>query len=243
MLRILLTLSILLSLTLSTYAQLTRQGTVLGRDTLPLAGVTVLNLRTQSIAVADDNGSYAISFQHGDTVLFRAIGYYPLAIAAERIPAILRLQTQVLDLERVEITRRDYRRDSLERREEYRQAFNFRRPRFTEMVMIVPTGMAFNIHKVYQGLSFKKNKRKERFRSRLINYEQELYIDHLFTPQLVAQYTNLEGDSLQYFMKTYRPAYQQLNNMAGYDLLFYIKQSAARYRQGSPPGSTTQEAQ
>lgn len=217
-------------LTFSAQAQSVLQGTLLGRDSLPLAGATIQNIRTRSISVSDNNGVYSIAAGTSDTILFRAIGYYPLALHVNIIPPVLYLRTQTIDLQGVEITKRNYLKDSLERRQEYNKNFNFRRPKFTEMVKVVPMGIAFDIHKIYDGLSLKRMKRSEVFRSRLINFEHEQYVDQLFTPELVARYTRLDGDSLKQFMKSYRPSFEFVHGITSYDLLSYIKKSASTYR-------------
>lgn len=221
----------------SAQAQSVLQGTLLGRDSLPLAGATIQNIRTKSISVSDNSGAYTISAGSQDTILFRAIGYYPLAMSVGIIPPVLHLRSQAVDLQGVEIVKRNYLKDSLERRQEYGRNFNFRRPKFTEMVTVVPMGIAFDIHKIYDGLSLKRMKRSEVFRARLINFEHEQYIDQLFTPELVVRYTGMEGDSLKQFMRSYRPSFEFMHGISSYDLLLYIKQSAAKYREeGDPAG-------
>lgn len=217
-------------LAFSAQAQSVLQGTLLGRDSLPLAGATIQNIRTKAITVSDNNGMYIINVNATDTILFRAVGYYPLAMNVKIIPPVLYLRSQAVDLQGIEIVKRNYLKDSLDRREEYGRSFNFRRPRFTEMVKIVPMGIAFDIHKIYEGLSLKRMKRSEVFRSRLINFEHEQYIDQVFTPELVARYTGMDGDSLKQFMRSYRPDFAFVHGISSYDLLFYIKTSATKFR-------------
>jgi len=85
-------------LSLSAQAQSILQGRILGRDSLPLAGVSIRNINTRSITISNSNGLYSITANDNDTILFRAIGYIPLAMRAMLIPRPLYLRSQMIGL-------------------------------------------------------------------------------------------------------------------------------------------------
>lgn len=217
-------------LSLSAQAQSVLQGRILGRDSLPLAGVSIRNINTKSITISNRDGLYTITANNNDTILFRAIGYIPLAMRAMIIPRPLYLRSQVIDLQGVEIVKRNYLKDSLERREAYKKGFNFRRPKVQEVVKIGFPYIAVNIHQLYKALSFKSNKKADVFKERLINFERDQYVDQRFTPELVANLTGLDGDSLQHFINRNRPSYEFAVSASQYDLLLFIKQAVEKYR-------------
>lgn len=223
-------------LSLSAQAQSVLEGRILGRDSLPLAGVSIQNIHTKAVTISNSDGHYSIPANNNDTILFRAIGYVTLALRTALVPRTLYLRSQAVDLRGVEIVKRSYLKDSLERREEYQKGFNFRRPKFGEVVKIIPMGIGININQLKKAVSFKSNKRADIFKERLINHEQEQFINQRFTPELVANLTGLEGDSLQHFMHHNRPSFEFARDASQYDLLLFIKQSAEKYRHPTSAG-------
>ena len=63
-------------------------------------------------------------------------------------------------------------------------------------------------------------------------WEQQKYVDYTFNERLVTNLTDLKGDSLQIYLKKFRPSYEQLRNMNEYTFYFYIKETAELYRTG-----------
>lgn len=211
-------------------AQSVLQGRIMDRDSLPLAGVSIQNIHSKAVAVTNSEGFYSITANDRDTILFRALGYVTLALRTALVPRVLYLRSQAMDLHGVEIVQRSYLKDSLELREEYQKGFTFRRPKFGEVVKIIPLGIGININQLQKALSFKSNKQSDAFKKRLINYEQDKFIDQRFTRELVANLTGLDGDSLRYFMDHHRPSFEFAREASQYDLLLFIKQSAEQYR-------------
>lgn len=216
---------------LSTTAQ-TVQGNIMGKDSLPLPGVFIQNIHTKVYSVSNGDGYFSISAGPLDTLFFRAAGHLPVSFRAISLPGILYMRPEIIQLAGVEIVRKSYREDSIALREEFRKNFNFRRPKIQEVLVIMPTGIGVNIFQLYKALSFKNNKRQLTFKSRLQKYEQEQYVSQFFTPQLVAQYSGLQGDSLQRFILMHKPDFQFMKDASTYDLLLYIKQAAERFRKG-----------
>jgi hypothetical protein len=233
--KILLLIGLFSGTAFSAAAQSAVTGMVSGRDSLPLPGVSVRNIRTNSMTITNGNGAYSIAAGPGDTLFFSAMGYLSIGMRAELVPAELRLRTLVTSLPGVEVVQKTRRRDSLETREEFRAAFNFRRPKVHEVVMITPVGIGVNIHKLYKALSFSNNKRSETFKRRLITHEQERFIDERFSPELVAGRTGLSGDSLTRFINSFRPDYKFAVEASDYDLILYIINACGKFRQGQPP--------
>lgn len=215
---------------MSAAAQSAVSGTVAGRDSLPLPGVSVRNIRTNGMTVTDVNGRYTIGAGAEDTLFFSAIGYLSLGIRADLVPAELRLRTLITSLPGVEIVKKSRRRDSLETREEFSAAFNFRRPKVREVVMITPVGIGVNINKLYKALSFANNRRSETFKKRLIKHEQDEYIDERFTAELVTARTGLKSDSLLRFMNHNRPDYRFTVEASDYDFILFILQAVREFR-------------
>ncbi len=68
------------------------------------------------------------------------------------------------------------------------------------------------------------------FQRRLIQEEEDKFVDHRFNKMIVRRITGLGGTDLEKFMKMFRPGYEftQLSN--DYEFFDYIKHSYLQYR-------------
>jgi hypothetical protein len=224
-------ISCLCGLQLSVTAQ-TVQGNIRGKDSLPLPGVFIQNIHSKVYSVSNGDGYFSISASPLDTLLFKAPGHLPIAFRAIALPAILYMRPQIVQLAGVEIVRKTHKEDSLALRQEFGKNFNFRRPKFYEVVTIMPTGIGINIFQLYHALSFKNNKRQTTFKNRLLQYEQEQFVNQFFTKELVTRYSGLQGDSLNRFMLLNKPSFQFMKDASQYDVLLHIKQAVDSFRKG-----------
>lgn len=142
--------------------------------------------------------------------------------------------TPPVQLKTVHIIQYNFFKDSLAFREEYGKALNFRRPKWYEVYQ----GLSVNINNLYKVTQYKKNKKKITFRHMLLNKEQEMYVNSVYTPSLVNKVTQLDGDSLQLFMQRYTPEYSFLKTASDYDIYLEIKkqyQAFLKTRDSLPP--------
>ncbi|SKA21297.1 CarboxypepD_reg-like domain-containing protein [Chitinophaga eiseniae] len=228
---IILLLPLLLVLS-QTHAQTTIQGTIFREDTIPAAGVTVLNKRTQTATTSNEQGYYQLSAHKGDTLLLKALGFVPLLyiVNKDKTTVTHQLQSQPLELKAINIIQYNYLRDSLRLRQEFRKEFDFRRPRWNEVIVSAGPLIAVNINQLYKAVSFAKNKKKEKFRKILLDKEKENVVEQKFNPSLVQRLTGMDGDSLTQFMLRYQPSYDFVRDISDYDLYVYIRQQYDKYR-------------
>lgn len=132
-----------------------------------------------------------------------------------------------VQLKTVNIVRYNFFKDAAAFREEYSKEITFRRPKWYEVYKIT----AVDIHKLYQVTQLKKNKKKIAFRHMLLDKEQEMYINSVYTPSLVNKVTRLDGDSLQLFMRYYQPGYSFIKSASDYDLYAEIKKQYELFTQ------------
>lgn len=224
-------LIILCCFQLSASAQTVR-GNIMGKDSLPLAGVFIQNIQSKIYTVSNGDGYFSISASPLDTLFFRAPGHVSISFRAFSLPAIIYLPGEIVQLTGVEIIKKSHKADSIALRQDYGKNFNFRRPKFKEVVILGFPGIALNIHQFYRVLKLKHNKQQMTFKRRLQEYEQEKYVSQFFTPELVNRYSGLEGDSLKQFILQHPPSYQFMKDASTYDLLLYIRQAAERFRKG-----------
>ncbi|SCC39436.1 hypothetical protein GA0116948_107135 [Chitinophaga costaii] len=208
-------------------------GRTLRKDSVPIPGVSIVNRRLQIATASDANANFDLQAFTGDTILFSGLNiiarYWIVPYNAGRNIQNIFLQSRVMDLMPVSIRRHTYSDDSIAVRKEYASSFNFRRPRFTEVVALGFPGIGVNINQLYKALRIKNNKHKIFFRNQLISYEHEGFVSAHYTESLVASTVPLRGDSLTYFVNKYRPTYEQVHDGSDYDMLYFIHQSYKRF--------------
>ena len=74
-----------------------------------------------------------------------------------------------------------------------------------------------------------KKKSVSRFQKKVIEKEDEKYVDQIFSREQVVALTQLKADSLEYFMTQYRPSREAARNMSSYEIMTYIKKSLLEY--------------
>jgi hypothetical protein len=141
------------------------------------------------------------------------------------------LHVNATELREVRIMPRNYRMDSIENRQEYAKAFNFRKPGIGSSINVGPNGGAgLDLDEFINMFKFKRNRRMLAFQSRLVEEEEEKYIDHRFNRALIIKLTQLHGPSLDTFITQYRPSIGFIENSTEYELQDYIKKSFSHYQ-------------
>jgi hypothetical protein len=119
--------------------------------------------------------------------------------------------------------RYDYKSDSIRYHELYKTELDF--PKLSGLGVVQSPFSAMS----------KKNREIWQFQDDYTEFEKEKYVDKTFTEEVVSKFTGLQGDSLHYFMRRYRPSYEQLKGMNDYAFYNFVKASVYRYRTYSTP--------
>ena len=215
-------------------AQYRVQGTVLDSSrTYPLEAVSVLSTSGRGTITAAD-GSYTIEASDKDSLWFSYLGKptqkFPVAKIQNLSQFDIALQVSIPVLAEIRLRPRNYRQDSLQNRLDYKKAFDFRRPNVESMTSIGPGGAGIDVNELIRLFQFRKNNSMMRFQERLLQQEEEKYIDYRFNAQLVRRLTGLEGEELKAFMQRYRPPYEFVQYSREYEFQLYIKESYKKYR-------------
>jgi len=211
---------------LSVAGQVKVSGTVYDRSArYGMPGVSVMSTSGAG-AVTDSLGHYSIRLPVTDSISFSYQGKATMKFPVKEIPFNrpfdMSLHVDVHILPTVEVASRmpNYRRDSLEHRNEYRKIFDYS-PDFLSMGGGGGVGVGLNLDALF---SLKKIKRMEAFRRFLEQDERDKYVDHRFNKELVRKITGLEPTALDTFMAQYRPSYEMLQGFpTEYDYYSYIK--------------------
>lgn len=212
------------------FAQVRMSGMVADQETKTgLPFVSVVNKRTLTGTLSNENGRYYIEAMPGDTIEFSMLSYAQRQIVAPGMSSSqdVYLQKRLFELQGVNVVGSNHRKDSLAMRDEYGRYFNYRKPGAMDVLKTLP---ANPITALSYLVPSKTRKRKEQFHEQLLYWEKEKYIDYRYSPEIVGKMTKLQSPELDSFMYKYRPGYKFLNDASEYDLLLYIKQSFEDYQ-------------
>ncbi len=209
------------------HAQIRVSGTVYDASrSRPLEAVSVLSTSGQG-STTDSSGRYIILVKEEDSIYFsflnKPTGKFPVRSIPNIFQFDISLHVPVTDLPMVKVKLPNYKRDSIQNRMDYRKAFDFRKPGIGITSAQGGAGIGLDLDEFISIFRFRQNRRMLAFQKRLLQEEEDKFIDHRFTRGIVKEITGLAGDSLTRFMKEYRPSYEftQLSN--DYEFLEYIK--------------------
>ncbi len=215
------------ALRLSLVAQ-TIKGEVVDKDNKhAINGVTIENVYTALAVNTSDDGSFVIAASQDQLLEFRKTGYKTVKV---RIPKGYSPNYYKIIMEhgftKVEDmiannNRYDYVRDSIRYHELYKHEIDF--PKLSGIDAIAHPFSAMS----------SRNREIWKFQKDYDNFEQEKYVDRTFNEAVVTKFTGLTGDSLHYYIRRYRPTYEELRAMNDYTFFTYIKKTVTNYRNAS----------
>lgn len=200
--------------------------------TNPMPLVSVLSTSGTG-TVTDSLGRYTIIVYETDSIWFsylnRPTPKYAVAAISNIYNFEISLHVQSTELKQVMVKPRNYRLDSIQNRQDYARAFNFEKPGLGTSMS--PSGMAgLDLGELFDVFRFRRNRRMNAFKDRLIHEEQEKFIDHRFSRALVIKLTGLHSPELDTFMTRYRPELIFIQMATDYELQWYIKSSYEKYK-------------
>lgn len=217
---------------------LTAQVIIKGRvydmsKTIPLPSVSVLSSEGMG-TVTDSLGYYTILVNETDSIWFSYLNKPTPKFAVSAINKFngfdISLHVPVTELKEVKVVPRNYKRDSIQNRLDYAKAFDFHKPGIS---LSNPSsgsfGVGLDLDAFINMFNFRKNRRMAHFQQRLIQEEEDKFIDHRFNKPLVRKITKLTGAEQDDFMKKYRPSLDFTRNATDYEFAEYIKLAWQEY--------------
>lgn len=198
----------------------------------PLDAVTV-QTSSGRFSISDSVGKYSIEVNKNDSIWFSYLNKqtmrYPIDTIAHPQSFDIALYVDVRWLPDVKVATKNYRQDSIQNRQDYAKAFNYRKPglRLSESPAstYVPGSLTagFDLDAIINSFKFRQNRQMLAFQQRLIQQEHDKYVDHRYTKYLVKRLTHLDGKQLDDFMNAYRPSYEEVLRMNDLELGYYIE--------------------
>ena len=216
--------------------EITVKGTVFNMyRTRPLDGVSVISTSGKGTAT-DSNGNYTIQVNREDSIYFSYLGRATAKYAVSGLNTSsgfdIALHVDPLELKEVKVMPQNYRMDSLQNRKDYEKYFDFKKPGFkiTSPTTNGGLGAGVDLDELINVFRFQRTKRLVAFQKRLVEEEQDKFVDHRFSKYVVKKTTRLNGDELDSFMVKYRPSYEFCKRSTDYDFLDYIKLAYQQYK-------------
>lgn len=205
----------------------------------PVEAVSVLTTSGKA-AITDSLGKYSIPVKKGDSLWFSYMGKNTMKYRVDTIENTsnfeIALHIDVRLLPEVRVNARNYRLDSIQNRRDYASIFNYRKPHLqtssSPPSSYVPGSLTvgLDLDALIDMFRFKKMRSMQAFQKRLLQQEQDKYIDHRFSKRFVKQLTHLsDSTELATFMSIYRPSYETLLLMNDLELGYYIEQCYKNY--------------
>lgn len=198
--------------------------------------------------VTSTDGKFTLNnVQLGDKLAISCVGYetYHLTVGIDHDdPEIIYLSRTSIALQEFKVMgMRNYRKDSLQTRLDFKSVFAYKPSKPTIKNMFIFRSVAsqpktFNgrdINSTSSLLSLDlmpllsllgaKKSPVSKLQRRLLKSEEDNYVDQVFSRQQVIALTQLKEDSLENFITRYRPSGPAAKKMTSYEIMTYIKKS------------------
>jgi hypothetical protein len=196
-------------------------GTVYDRSRyFAMPGVSVMSTSGQG-TMTDSIGQYRLRVTRRDSIFFSYLGKatvkFPIRSIDPNSPMDISIAVAVDSLPLVVVRPKAYRYDSMENRDEYRKIFDYE----PDYVGQGEGGAGVNLDLLFGA---RRNRQMLSLQRRLIEEEQDKYVDYRFNRTLVRRITGLGPPALDLFMKMYRPSYDYIKSCENdYEFYKYIK--------------------
>ena len=210
----------------------------------PMESVSVLSTSGKG-TVTNADGYYEIEVMEKDSIWFSYLNKptikFPVLKIANPMGFDISLQINVPVMKEVKIRPRIYKQDSIQNRLDYAKIFNYQKPGLKTVTPQYGAAAGFDLDEIINVFRFKRNRSMLAFQKRLLQEEQEKFVDHRFSKALVRRLTLLKEQELDSFIRLYRPSYRFTLLAGDYDFMRYIKESSVRFKKGLPPVSLFRE--
>ena len=205
----------------------------------PLEAVSVLSSSGKG-TITNGEGYYEIEVSEKDSIWFSYLNKptmkFPVLKINNPLGFDISLQVSVPVLKEVKIRPKDYHQDSLQNRIDYAKIFNYEKPKLKTMSPSSYGGAAgFDLDEIINAFRFKRNRSMAAFQKRLLQNEEDKFVDFRFSKALVRRLTLLDGNALDSFMRVFRPSYLFTKIAGDYDFRQYIKDAHQRFQAGLGP--------
>ncbi|RYY57355.1 MAG: hypothetical protein EOO09_03115 [Chitinophagaceae bacterium] len=204
----------------------------------PIQSVSVIS-SSGSGTMTNADGQYEIAVAEKDSIWFSYLNKptvkFPILKIQNTFAFDIALNVNVPVLKEIKIRQRNYKQDSIQNREDYARVFDYEKPGLHAVRPSYGQAAGFDLNEIISAFNFKKIRSMRSFQRRLLEQEQDKFLEHRFNKGLVRRLSGLTEPAIDSFMTLYRPAYIFVLRADDYTFQLYIKESAERFKKGLPP--------
>jgi len=218
------------------FGQIIVSGTVY--DSTKLYSITGVLVKSTSGAstTTDSAGIYHIQVSDKDSISFFYSNKPTIKFAVNSIPNYndfdISLKVGVKEkykpLKEV-IVFSNYHQDSAENRLAYSKIFDYNKP--TIRSTYTPGSSAgFDLDELINIFRFRRNKQNLQFQKRLVEQEEDRYVDYKFNKRFLKRVTGLDSLPLENYIKEYRPSYEFIISITELEFYEYITYTSEKFK-------------
>lgn len=203
----------------------------------PLEAVGVISTSGKG-AITDSLGRYVITVGPRDSIWFTLIGKttmkYPVDTISNTDNFNVMIHVRSNELPEVKVRNTYYKLDSIQNRQDYAKIFDFRKPgiSLSRNPGYNPGGVTvgFDLDAIINMFRVKRNRSILNLQKRLLDEEQEKYVNRRFSKAFVRKLTKLQSPELDTFMVRFRPDYSIMTLLNDLELGYYIQQNFEQFK-------------
>ena len=203
----------------------------------PMESVSVLSTSGKG-TMTNADGHYEIEVEETDSIWFSYLNKptrkFPVQKIINPFEFDISIRVNVPLMKEVKIRPKNYKLDSLQNRMDYAKIFNYQKPKLKPVTPQFGAAAGFDLDEIINMFRFRRNRSMASFQKRLLQEEQDKFVDHRFNKPLVRRLTLLEGNPLDSFMRLFRPSYMFTKLSGDYEFQQYIKTALYRFKRGLP---------
>ena len=217
--------------------QIIISGTVYDSTKLYVVPGVIIKSTGGGSTITDSLGAYHINTDEKDSISFyyanKPTQKFPVKSISNYNDFDISLQVRVFEkyklLKEVKIFTKNYRQDSSENRLSYSKIFDYQKPGLhSTYTPGSPPGL--DIDELINIFRFKRNKMNLVFQKRLIEEEQDKYVNYKFNNTLIKRVTGLSGVLLDKYKLLYTPSYEFLIIATELEFYEYILNTASQFK-------------
>lgn len=233
----------------SAKGQFTISGTVYDSSKIVPVRDVVVKSSGGTMATTDSVGRYNIIASDKDSLTFIYLNKPTARFAVKQIENIgsfdislhIRVNEKFRTLKEVRVFSNSFKQDSIANREQYAKIFNYQKPGIKTTTSDYSGAAGMDLDEFINIFRFKRNKQLKYMQNRLLEQEQEKYINYRFNKTLVKRITRLEGKNLDTFMVRYRPDFDFTHNSTTVIFYQYILNASYQFRRELLGGEVKKE--
>lgn len=187
--------------------------------------------------LTDSSGVYHISTLEKDSISFfynnKPTQKFPIKSISNYNSFDVALRVRVMEkykyLKEVKIFSKSYKQDSAENRLSYSKIFDYQKPGLRSTYTPgSPPGL--DLDEVIGMFRFRRNKMNLAFQKRLLQEEEDKYVNYRFNNSLLKRVTGLSGVDLEKYKMEYKPSYEFIVTASEVEFYQYIIASASKFK-------------